>query len=383
MPTTTYMVVDPRHDHSLRVPRPDLSVTLGVPNACTRCHADRPAAWAAKQVAAWYPRASRGHQRFAEALHAGSLGAPGAAAMLEAVARDGAEPAIARATALARLGVASGSAIPDTVRAGVKDADPLVRRAAARALERADPTARVELLVPLLGDAVRDVRIEAARALAGFRDRLPEAARTALDRGVAEYVAAQRFDADRPDAHVNLALLYLTQRRFGEAEAALRSALDVDPRFVPASVNLADFYRATGRDAEGERVLREALRHDARSAAARHALGLLLVRQQRTPEAVAELEAAARLAPESARYGYVYAVALHGVERAKQAREVLAGVLARHPYDRDALAAQITYALEQRDSSEALAHARRLAELEPQNADVRRLLERLAAERRP
>jgi Flp pilus assembly protein TadD len=98
---------------------------------------------------------------------------------------------------------------------------------------------------------------------------------------------------------------------------------------------------------------------------------------------VAELEAAARLAPESARYGYVYAVALHGVGRAKQAREVLAGVLARHPYDRDALAAQITYALEQRDSSEALAHARRLAELEPQNADVRRLLERLAAERRP
>ncbi len=29
MPTTTYMVVDPRHDHSLRVPRPDLSVTIG------------------------------------------------------------------------------------------------------------------------------------------------------------------------------------------------------------------------------------------------------------------------------------------------------------------------------------------------------------------
>ena len=31
MPTTTYMVVDPRHDHSLRIPRPDLSVKLGMP----------------------------------------------------------------------------------------------------------------------------------------------------------------------------------------------------------------------------------------------------------------------------------------------------------------------------------------------------------------
>ena len=38
MPQTTYMDVDPRRDHSFRVPRPDLSVNLGTPNACTRCH---------------------------------------------------------------------------------------------------------------------------------------------------------------------------------------------------------------------------------------------------------------------------------------------------------------------------------------------------------
>ena len=38
MPQTTYMDVDPRRDHSFRVPRPDLSVKLGTPNACTRCH---------------------------------------------------------------------------------------------------------------------------------------------------------------------------------------------------------------------------------------------------------------------------------------------------------------------------------------------------------
>ncbi len=59
MPTTTYMVVDPRHDHSFRVPRPDLSVKLGVPNACTRCHADRSSVWAAKQVETWYGRPPR------------------------------------------------------------------------------------------------------------------------------------------------------------------------------------------------------------------------------------------------------------------------------------------------------------------------------------
>jgi tetratricopeptide (TPR) repeat protein len=38
MPQTTYMEVDPRRDHSLRVPRPDLSVQFHTPNACTGCH---------------------------------------------------------------------------------------------------------------------------------------------------------------------------------------------------------------------------------------------------------------------------------------------------------------------------------------------------------
>ena len=143
---------------------------------------------------------------------------------------------------------------------------------------------------------------------------MSDAQRTALDRGRAEYVAAEQFSADRPESHLNLGLLYAAQRRPHEAEAALRAALEVDPRFAPASVNLADLYRATGRDAEGERVLRGALKEDPRSAAAHHGLGLLLVRQKRMAEALPELEAAARLAPERARYGYVYAVGLGGTD---------------------------------------------------------------------
>ncbi|MFP8880341.1 MAG: multiheme c-type cytochrome, partial [Myxococcota bacterium] len=45
MPARTYMQIDPRRDHSFRVPRPDVSMKLGTPNACTGCHTDRTAAW--------------------------------------------------------------------------------------------------------------------------------------------------------------------------------------------------------------------------------------------------------------------------------------------------------------------------------------------------
>ncbi|HSE04809.1 MAG TPA: tetratricopeptide repeat protein [Methylomirabilota bacterium] len=382
MPTTTYMVVDQRHDHSFRVPRPDLSVALGVPNACTKCHADRPAAWAARQVETWYGRVPRGYQRHAEAFAVSERGAPGATGLLEAVFRDGDQSAIARASALARLGAgAAGPAVVDVARSGAKDKDPLVRRAAAAALEGIEPAARVEILAPLLDDPVRGVRMEAARALAGApRERLTEKQRGALDHGLAEYVAAERFDADRPESHLNLAGLYAAQRRTAEAEAALQAALRVDPRFVPASVNLADLYRAAGREAEGERVLRDALERDPGSAAAQHALGLLLVRQQRMAEAMPALAAAARLAPESARYGYVYAVGLHGAGRRREAVEALERVLDRHPYDRETLAALIAYAQEQGAPRRALPYARRLAELEPAHPELRQLVRRLEAE---
>ena len=141
-------------------------------------------------------------------------------------------------------------------------------------------------------------------------------------------------------------------------------------------------FRATGRDAEGERVLRGALKEDPRSAVARHGLGLLLVRQKRMTEAMPELEAAARLAPESARYGYVYAVGLGGMGQTKQAIEVLERVRTRHPYDRDMLSALVAYEREQNRPRQALVHARRLADIEPTTAEARQLVERLVAEAR-
>jgi predicted CXXCH cytochrome family protein len=383
MPTTTYMVVDPRHDHSFRVPRPDLSVKLGVPNACTRCHATRPAEWAARQVESWYGHTPRGFQRYADALGAATSGAPGATDLLQAVIRDGEQPAIARASALARLGSSPVLGVRDVVRGGLKDGDPLVRRAAVTGVEGADPVSRVELLAPLLDDPVRAVRMEAARVLAGVpRERLTDAQRTALDRALTEYVAAEQFNADRPESHVNLALVHAAQQRPAEAETELRTALELDPRFVPAAVNLADLYRATGRDAEGERVLRDVLKQDPSGAAAHHALGLLLVRGKRMPEAVAELEAAARLAPDNARYGYVYAVALNEKSGPKAATEVLLRVLARHPHDRETLSALIAYSREQKNPKQALVYARRLAEFDPANTEARQLVEYLESETR-
>ena len=82
------MVVDRRHDHSFRIPRPDISVTLGTSNACTDCHTEKSAAWAASAVEHWHGPTRKGLQNYAAAFDAASAGRADAATLLAQVAGD-------------------------------------------------------------------------------------------------------------------------------------------------------------------------------------------------------------------------------------------------------------------------------------------------------
>ena len=378
MPTTTYMVVDPRHDHGFRIPRPDRTLSLGTPNACSQCHRDRTPEWAAAAVKRWYPQPKPGGQTFAEAFAAAERGAPGASRALVAVAEDRGQSAYARAGAVRRLGRTLGPATLPTVRGALADPDALVRAAAVAALADADPALRAQLLPPLLGDPVRLVRIDAARALAGAPEaRLSPPDRARLAAALDEYQAAERFNADRPEGRTNLGNLHATQGRVDEAIAAYRSALALDPTFTQAALNLADLQRSVGAEDEAEKTLRELLRRDRRSAPAHFALGLSLTRQKRTAESLKELAEAARLAPDNARFGYVYAVALNDAGRPAEARRELEGLLKRQPHDRDALLALALFERDAGNRARALALARKLAEVEPDSPQVQQLVREL------
>ena len=309
MPTHTYMVVDPRRDHSICIPRPDLSVSLGTSNACNGCHADKSPQWATDQIKSWYGASNPGFQHFAESLQAGSVGAPGAREQLLALATDRSSPGIARASAVSRLDRVANPAERESLHGLLHDDDPLVRRAVAEAYAGAPAGVRLDVL-PLLDDPIRDVRLQATQTLATLpAQSLSEEERQRRDNGIEEYIASQRSNADRPEAHQNIGIILIELGRAPEAEPEFKKALELDPNFVPAAVTLADLYRGLGRDAEAEPVLRKLLARSP-SAAAHHSLGLWLVRAGRHEEALAEFKQAADLAPESAHFGYVYAVSV-------------------------------------------------------------------------
>jgi Flp pilus assembly protein TadD len=380
MPTTTYMGVDARHDHSIRIPRPDLSVSIGTPNACGACHAKKGAPWAAAAIRGWTGRPPAGFQTYAGALKAGADGAPGARGALIAVVDDPAQPALARASAIDRLGpLLSASTLPSVARA-LNDPDSVVRLAAVEAIGAADPATRVRYLPRMVADPVKAVRIAAARALAGPAEgRLSAADRDAFARALDEYVAVQGYLADRPEAHLGLASMYAARGDSGGAIAEIRKALAIEPASVEARVNLADVYRARGAEAEAEAVLREGIAKAPRAAPLHHALGLTLVRQKRTADALRELALAAQLAPDNARFAYVHAVALADAGKRDEAIAVLKAALAKRPHDRDLLEGLAHYSAQAGKREAAQGYARTLVALDPENPGYARLAASLGA----
>ena len=379
MPARNYMVVDPRRDHSFRVPRPDLSLQLGTPNACNGCHADRTVEWAADTVAHWYGSARLSRPHYGYALHAGRVGQVDAERQLIAVAENQEVPAIARATAFSLLGRYLSPLSLSVLPRGLRDDDPLVRLAALRSLEGTSTRRRASLGMPLLNDPAGSVRQEAARLLADLPANLTTSnQRRRLEAALTEYQSAQMFNADRAESHLNLALIHTRRGELKEAETEYEVALRLLPTFVSAYVNLADLYRLQDRDAEGEPLLRRALEIEPDNGDIHHALGLLLVRLRCSDQAVASLARAFLLRPDLPRYGYVYGVALHSTGNTGQALDILLTSHQKHPANRDLIYALATINRDAGRLGEARRFARKLVDLAPQDVTARRLLDSLS-----
>ncbi len=207
MPHTTYMDVDERRDHSIRVPRPDLSVKLGTPNACSHCHVgdqlesiggelkesftdkdyaewlvaaeqgnkviadaiEKTDRWCDEACEKWYGEERKTPPHFAEPIVAFRRGEAGSIDGMRRLVMqpDDQAPALARASALAELVQSGAPQSLLTAREILKNPDEsaIVRAAAVGAFVLASPESASRDLRPLLDDPSRLVRTEAARML--------------------------------------------------------------------------------------------------------------------------------------------------------------------------------------------------------------------------
>ena len=206
MPQRTYMVVDPRRDHSFgsRAPISPSSSGRRMPaRTATRTaqHRGRP------------PRSRHGTGRreprshFALALDAGRRGLPVAERRLATLASDADQPAIARATALGLLReFLTAASVPAVRRAPRPEARSCARRPSVswRPCPRSGRSCSA-------GRALRShsSRTDRGRAGIGQRQRVLSRPAERLDRAIGELIASEIASAERPEAPLDLANLYV------------------------------------------------------------------------------------------------------------------------------------------------------------------------------
>ena len=372
MPARDYMQVDPRRDHSFRVPRPDLSVSSDAPNACASCHEDRDAEWLAAAARNWWGDAG---PHFATIFAAARDGAGNSG--LGNVVAESALPGIVRATALAYMSGPAGEPEAASVESGLRDPDPLLRMAAIGTAQLLPPETQLQLLAPLLKDEIRSVRIEAARILAPLYEYISMNAGFAA--AANEYRAAQAAVASRPEAHVALGDFESSMGNPDKAIEHYAFALAMDPEYAYSRLNYADALRRFGDEPAAEKILRDGLAIDSANADLRHSLGLLLTRTDRPDEGLTELRKATELAPENARFAYVFGIALHSLGQTDSAMLFLTDAYEQFSGDFDIAWALATMLRDNGETARAREIVSELAAQRPHDANVMALLASLNA----
>ena len=350
MPSQVYMGVDARRDHSMRIPRPDLSLMTGSPNACTACHEEKSDSWALDALRDWGVRLDSPRRHPAMALQRAEAQDIRSLPSLKAIIDDPGATALLRASALERYGDLAPPDLAQTAGMLLGSSDSLVRSSAVRACAALPPQQRYLMLRALIRDPVLAVRLAVAEQLADTP--LQELRAQDLPPLMALFDEYQRVlaeHADMPSIQLQLANFWLARGDVAQAEAALREALLLNPQYEAAVVNLADLLRAEGRDKEARSLLTAGIKASPAPGTLHHALGLLEIRAGNIDAAVAQLALAAELESEGSRHRYVYAIALHDTGKPAEALALLEQLNQDRPGNPEVLSALVSYAGEMGD----------------------------------
>jgi tetratricopeptide (TPR) repeat protein len=407
MPHTTYMDVDQRHDHSFRVPRPDLSVKTGTPNACTACHIDQTKLPAdenrrpLKQYLDWIIAAETGDQAVAEELERVNremleavnkwypaeisppktqyyadlaTGLSSQSAVLNRLARDATAPSIVRSSAI--LGTGNDLDSFENALKMVEDSDLQIRVAAVRRLtgflsifsERMRDA--MERVLPLLSDSSKQVRLEAVTfAMSvppGFRDQVASASqRTAFQNGLKEYETFLRLNQDRAGGQMMLGSFFEQTQRVDQAKRAYERAIEMNDSMAGPRSRLAGLIEQQANDAGSAGVAR--LTVAKRAATLRQEEHLLLKRDLKLSEGL----------PENHILHYRFAMSCLLQKEYSLAKEHLQECLEQAPDDENYLYAAAAVFAETGEPNQAKVFINRLLKIDPNNPTYQQLANEL------
>lgn len=371
MPHTTYMARDPRRDHGFHNPDPRLTLELGIPNACARCHqgqdpqtdsistenlAQTAESWWGTNMNAF----NRQRARIVHAAYNGTLDSP--QPLLDLL--PGTQNPYHLATYLELLQPwPQNEQVREASHRYINAENPRLRAAAQLILAADDPaTARKGL-----GDTTRSVRLTTARLRPDLLADFPSVA--------AEEMTRMRYNADQPHGALDLARHHARLGDTTKADDWFRRALAYDTLSDGIPHEFGLHLHRTGRTAEARSQLQKAANIARQNPLPAFHLALLEAESGRSPEAENALRQAIATAPEFDRAHYNLGLLLASREQLTQAIAALMQAEKHNPREPAYPYARATIHLRMGDTEAATRAARKALEIAP---DYRPALELLA-----
>jgi len=348
MPVSTYMVVDQRLDHSIRIPRPDLSANLQTPNACNKCHADKSLQWAAENFLRWYKDKLPAEKTYGELMHAVSRFTDVSEASLNELLSSKTYPAIIKASALDEYSLFATERTANEVQAYLQSPDAMLRLSALKALASFPPETVLSFADRLMDDPVAAVRFEAMVRLAASSQQLSPERKMVFDKVFNEYTIIQQGLTDRPEGYLNQGIVLGMTGKWNEAEAIYLQGLKRFPKFILFYVNLADVYRSQNRETKAREYIDKGLLLQPKNADLHYALGLWYVRQNDHSSGIKELKRAFTLNSTNTTVVYGYAVALFSTGEKSVSIGILENYLSKNGNNAMILDALISFCQDQK-----------------------------------
>ena len=301
-----------RTDHSMVPPAPAATLAFKSPNACNLCHTDRDASWANKKVREWRSRDYQSpilrRARLIEAARKRDWSRlQDMLTYIQSKERDE-----IYSTSLIRLlgGCESDRKWP-AILGALKDRSPLVRSAAASALQFCPDPKAGDALVKAAWDEYRIVRIRAAMALSAR----PEIRLDEKDQKQVAFASEEYLDSliSRPDdwaSHYNMGNYFLARGDLPSALVAFTVASKLEPKSALPLVNISIAYAQLGESERAENSLGNALRVDPDSAEANFNMGLLKAEQKDLQDVERYFRLALKHNPQMAQAAYNLGVLL-------------------------------------------------------------------------
>jgi len=374
MPGRYYIGVDYRRDHSFRIPRPDLTIELGVPNACNDCHADKSAEWAQKFITKYYGEKKRPH--FATVFANASEIKTGADTSLTKIISDDLYPEIIRAAAVRYLGNYQNERAYNKIKEALDDIEPIVRVEAIDAFTANDARDFINSLFPLLNDPVKVVRIQAANKLSMLRrNEFTEEQFKVLSSVLNEYLETLKYSADFPAGRYNLGNYYSNTGDYINAVKNYNKAIEFDSLFYPAKSNLAMLHYNNGKLKEAEILFKDLAKNHTEYSEGNYYLGLLYAEQKRFKEAAEVLEIAAMNRKDNARIYYNLGLIYQNLNETSKAESSLLRGYSSYPNDFDIMYALVDFYVKSGNKNKALQFAKEINQKFPANPAGQQLID--------